>query len=111
MDKIKFNKTLKFLVKEKCLKRKQVIGDKGKCCCNCMFQIKICGHPWVTGTSIKTPTGLFACGAMMFMDDGNPKDKRSVMASDGHGLCEMWEKFDPTCKLIFTHYKQPTLVP
>jgi hypothetical protein len=98
-DKLKFNKTLKYRVAEKCLKQTKVLGPKGKCCCNCKFQMTICGHPWVTGTSVMTPTGLYACAAQMLTGDSS----RNASASDGHGLCEMWEKFEPKGK--WQHFK------
>lgn len=91
---MKFNKTLKYLAKEKCLKETEVTGSKGKCCCNCKFQVTICGHPWVTGTSVTTPTGLYAC-AVQLLTDGS---SRNVSASDGHGLCEMWEEYKEELK-------------
>ena len=55
--------------------------DGGRCCCNCANQRAIYGHPWVTGTSIMTPTGDYVCGVL-----------GQLVASRRHGLCEEWTK-------------------
>jgi hypothetical protein len=55
-------------------------GNDGQCCCNCEHNKAINGHPWVTGTSIMTPTGMYVCDALT-----------NLMASHKHGACEMWK--------------------
>ena len=78
-----------------CDKGKQILGPRGKCCCNCVHQFAVHGHPWMTGTSIMTPTGIFVCKSLHDVDNpdqGTRKDKRNYTINSGHGLCEMWEK-------------------
>lgn len=61
-----------------------------RCCCNCTHHHPVNGHPWVTKSSILTPTGLSVCTVL----SKDNKD-RAFIASSGHGLCEEWTAIAP----------------
>lgn len=69
--------------KTTCYKR----DNHGQCCCNCANQRAVNGHPWVTGTSILKPTGMYVCTA--FLEES---PQRAVVISHKHGACETWSK-------------------
>lgn len=74
-------KTLPFDPGRTCWKKK----NRNQCCCNCKFRFAVNGHPWVTGTSIMTATGLYVCTSKESGDTS-----RRFMASGKHGACEGW---------------------
>lgn len=61
--------------------------NHGRCCCNCSHHHAVNGHPWVTDSSITTPTGLFTCSCFADMGEGTDH-----IASAAHGACECWDK-------------------
>lgn len=75
-------KTLKFTPMHICWKK----TNRGQCCCNCKNRFAVHGHPWITGTSIMKPTGLYVCTSKEYNDKS-----RYFMASGKHGACEAWE--------------------
>lgn len=62
----------------------------GRCCCNCVHQLKLMNHPankTFGKGSILEPCG-FACTVMYGDEDKN--NQRSAIFSDRvHGICEM----------------------
>ena len=74
---------LELTVDQNCWKKE----NHDHCCCNCRYRHVVMGHPWVTNTSIMTPTGLFVCTYLACEDNSD-----AYVASSAHGACEGWEE-------------------
>lgn len=62
-------------------------NSKGRCCCNCKYQVKIMRHPWntFTGGRMKGPiTQIAGWGCTLFCED----NRGIVFFEQEHSVCE-----------------------
>ena len=69
------------------------IGRDGikQCCCNCRYRVRIVGHPWVTGGSIRDRVA-WGCEGMRVMMDCEGDFDGAMTLSHEHGMCELWAR-------------------
>jgi hypothetical protein len=61
--------------------------DMGGCCCKCVFQRRIMGHPWIGATH---GGKIFCYGCAAQETDSDPIGKTKIMLNSEHGMCEMF---------------------
>lgn len=69
-------------------------NTKGRCCCNCKWQVPIVGHPWNTGEMHGSIRQIKGYGCTVPISD-TPSEKVIVFFEFKHSMCEMHDPKDP----------------